>query len=205
MSRSWLLAIVAAGVGSLLLTMPALLLAQDKKAEDKALKKRTEEAVEKGLEYLKKSQAQDGHWEAQGGQYPTTMTALAGMCFLMEGSTLKEGKYSDQVKKAVEWFLAPNRQQPNGLLGDVRNPTEATRYMYGHGFATMFLASAYGEEEDKDQREKLEKCLKKAVEFIAKAQTSKKFRKPEGKEVDVGGWGYVSAADGGNFDEGSVT
>jgi len=133
------------------------------------------------------------------------MTALSGMAFLMEGSTLKEGKYSDQVKKAVEWFLQPNRQQPNGLLGDVRNATESTRYMYGHGFATMFLASVYGEEEDKDQREKLEKCLKKAVEFISKAQTSKKFRKPEGKEVEVGGWGYVSAADSNQFDEGSVT
>ena len=129
--------------------------------------------------WLKKTQAQDGHWEAQGGQYPTTMTALAGMCFLMEGSTLKEGKYSDQVQKAVNWFLAPNRQQQTGLLGNVNNPTESSRYMYGHGFGSMFLACAYGEEEDKDQREKLEKCLKKAVEFIARAQTNKKHRKPE--------------------------
>jgi len=195
-------AIAALGAVTALVTIPAPVPAQEKKDD---IKKRTEDSIEKGLEYLKKIQAQDGHWEAQGGQYPTSMTALAGMCFLMEGSTLKEGKYSDQVKKAVDWFLAPNRQQPNGLLGDIRNPTESTRYMYGHGFGTMFLASAYGEEEDKDQREKLEKCLKKAVEFIGKAQTLKKYRKPEGKEVDVGGWGYVSAADGNNFDEGSVT
>jgi squalene cyclase len=187
----------------LVVAIPTPVPAQDKKKADD--KKRLEESIEKGLEWLKKTQAQDGHWEAQGGQYPTTMTALAGMCFLMEGSTLKEGKYSDQVQKAVQWFLAPNRQQPNGCLGDVRNPTESTRYMYGHGFGTMFLASVYGEEEDKDQREKLEKALKKAVEFIGKAQTSKKHKRPEGKEVDVGGWGYVSAADGANFDEGSVT
>lgn len=202
MPRTWLLAAAACAAGALV-AVPAPVPAQDKKPDD--LKKRTEDSIERGLEWLKKTQAQDGHWAAQGGQYPTTMTALAGMCFLMEGSTLKEGKYSDQVKKAVEWFLAPNRQQPNGLIGDIRNPTESTRYMYGHGFGTMFLASAYGEEEDKDQREKLEKCLKKAVEFIGKAQTNKKYRKVEGKEVDVGGWGYVSAADGGNFDEGSVT
>src|SRR5262245_39865955 len=157
MPRTWMLGVVAAGAMAVLVAVPAPLPAQvkDKKA-DAELKKRVEEAVEKGLEYLKRTQAQDGHWEAQGGQYPTTMTALAGMAFLMEGSTLKEGKYSDQIKKAVEWFLQPNRQQANGLLGDVRNPTEATRYMYGHGFGTMFLASAYGEEEDKDQREKLE-------------------------------------------------
>jgi hypothetical protein len=202
MRRSWFLAVAALGAVATLISLPAPAPAEDKKDD---LKKRVEDSVEKGLEYLKKTQAQDGHWEAQNGQYPTSMTALAAMCFLMEGSTLKEGKYSDQVKKAVEWFLAPNRQQPNGLLGDVRNPTESTRYMYGHGFGTMFLASAYGEEEDKDQREKLEKCLKKAVEFIGKAQTSKKARKPEGKEVDVGGWGYVSANDGNGFDEGSVT
>ncbi|MCE9568132.1 MAG: terpene cyclase/mutase family protein [Planctomycetes bacterium] len=202
MRRYWLLTIATVGALSAIVAVPAPVPAQEKKDD---IKKRVEESVEKGLEYLKKTQAQDGHWEAQGGQYPTTMTALAGMCFLMEGSTLKEGKYSDQVKKAVEWFLAPNRQQASGLLGDVRNPTESSRYMYGQGFGTMFLASAYGEEEDKDQREKLEKCLKKAVEFICKAQTLKKFRKPEGKEVDVGGWGYVSAADGNNFDEGSVT
>jgi hypothetical protein len=196
--------VVAGGVCAVLaLPAPTPAKAEEKKQED--IKKRVDESIEKGLEWLKKTQAQDGHWEAQGGQYPTTMTAIAGMCFLMEGSTLKEGKYSDQIKKAVDWFLQPNRQQPSGLLGAVQNPTESTRYMYGHGFGTMFLASVYGEEEDKEMREKIEKALKKAVEFIAKAQTSKKAKKPEGKEVDVGGWGYVSAADGGNFDEGSVT
>lgn len=176
-------------------------------ADEKAKKKDVEAAIEKGLEFLKKQQAQDGHFAAQGGQYPTTMTALAGMCFLMEGSTLKEGKYSEQILKAVTWFLHPGRQQPNGMIGDARNPTESTRYMYGQGFGTLFLANVYGEEEDKEQREKLEKLLKKAVDFICKAQTSKDHKMPEGKTVKIGGWGYVSAAEtgGGGFDEGSVT
>jgi hypothetical protein len=196
-----MMAVVAAGAAGGFL--PGVVRAQEKKSDD--LNRRVEDAVDKGLEWLKKNQAGDGHWAAQGGQYPTSMTALGGMCFLMEGSTLKEGKYSEQIRKAVEWFTAANRQQPNGLLGDVRNPTESTRYMYGQGFGTMFLASVYGEEEDKEQRERLEKTLKKAVDFICKAQTNKKHRKPEGKEVEIGGWGYVSAADGGNFDEGSVT
>lgn len=205
MPRSWLLAAFAitAAAGIIVIPAPTPVQAADEKPKNR--KKEIEDAITKGLEYLKKTQAQDGHWEAQGGQYPTTMTALAGMCFLMEGSTLKEGKYKEQVEKAVGWFLAPARQQPNGMIGDVRNPTESTRYMYGQGFGTLFLASVYGEEEDKEQREKLEKLLKKSVEFICKAQTSKKHKKPEGKEVEIGGWGYVSAADGGNFDEGSVT
>jgi len=201
--RSWLLAFVAAGAVGALLAAPAAPPVQA--ADDKKKKLDVEGAVNKGLEYLKKDQKADGHWEAQGGQYPTTMTALAGMCFLMEGSTLKEGKYSEEIKKAVEWFLAPARQQPNGMIGDVRNQTESQRYIYGQGFGVMFLASVYGEEEDKEQRDKLEKLLTKAVDFLCKAQTSKKHKKPEGKEVEIGGWGYVSAQDGGNFDEGSVT
>lgn len=147
--------------------------------------------IEKGLEWLKRNQAGDGHWDANGGQYPTSMTALAAMCFLMEGSTLKEGKYCDQLVKAVNWFL--QRQQANGLLGNPNNNTEAQRYMYGHGFGLLFLASAVGEEEDNDRRKRLEKVLARAAKFCSDAQT------------DKGGWGYVSAKEGNNFDEGSVT
>ena len=65
--------------------------------------------------------------------------------------------------------------------------------MYGHGFGLLFLACAYGEEEDADRRKRLEKVLTKAVEFSGKAQTNH------------GGWGYVTAHEGQGFDEGSVT
>jgi hypothetical protein len=183
------------------LVAPAAAPAQDRKQTD------VEGAVDRGLEYLKRIQSGDGHWEAQGGQYPTSMTGMAGLAMLMEGSTVREGKYSDQIRKAVNWFLVPQRVRENGLLGDPNNPTEIQRYMYGQGFGTLFLACVYGEEEDLAQRKKLEAVLTKAVDFIAKAQTRKTHRKPEGREVEIGGWGYVSAADTGGtgFDEGSVT
>jgi hypothetical protein len=148
--------------------------------------------IEKGLEWIKRNQAGDGHWEAQGGHYPTSMTALAGMTLLMEGSTLREGKYSDNLVKAVNWFM--QRSDPrSGVLGNLNNPTENSRYMYGHGFGLLFLASVYGEEDDVKRRKELEVVLKRAVEFCCKAQTTQ------------GGWGYVTAKDGGDFDEGSVT
>jgi len=147
--------------------------------------------VEKGLEWMAKQQNRDGHWEAVGGQYPVTMTAISAMGFLMEGSTIREGKYADRIRRAVDWLMV--RSQPNGLIGNPNHPGEAGRYMYGHGFALMFLSSVYGEEEDSDRRKKMEDILTRAVQFSGKAQTNR------------GGWGYVSAADGGNFDEGSVT
>jgi hypothetical protein len=201
MDRRHFLSSVAAGAGALAFTQSGA--AQEKKKKDSAI----DAAVERGLEALKKQQNQDGHWESPGGFYPTCITGVAGMAMLMEGSNLREGKYTDQISKAVNWFLAPARLQANGLLGNVNNASESSRYMYGHGFGTMFLSSVYGEEEDKDQRKKLETVITKAIDFTAKSQTSKKHRLAEGKTVDIGGWGYTSAADvgGGGFDEGSCT
>src|SRR5437899_1998226 len=147
--------------------------------------------IEKGLAWVAQQQQRDGHWEASGGQYPTTMTSLAGMVLLMEGSTLRDGKYAANLRKAVDWLM--ERSQRNGLIGIPNNLTEAQRYMYGHGFAVLFLACVYGEEEDSERRKKLEDILTRGVEFIGKAQTVR------------GGWGYVSSADGNGFDEGSVT
>ncbi len=175
---------IVLGVGLL-----GLALAVPARADE--LPPKVQEAVNRGLKWFAETQHRDGHWEAHGGQYPTSMTALAGMTMLLEGSTLREGKYADNLRRAADWLM--DRAQPNGLIGNPNNPTEAARYMYGHGFGMLFLASVYGEEEDGDRRKKLEKILTKGVEFTGKAQT------------DRGGWGYVSAADGGNFDEGSVT
>src|SRR5262249_29982490 len=55
-------------------------------------------AIQKGLEWLAKNQHKDGHWAELGEQYPMTMTALGGMAMLMEGSTIREGKYKDHIR-----------------------------------------------------------------------------------------------------------
>ena len=189
-----MLAVVAGGVSVLLAAAPNLpARADDAKPKPAKGRKPTKADLmaEKGLEWLRKGQLPDGHWEAQGGQYPTSMTGLGGMAMLMEGSTLRAGKYSDNLVKAVNWLMG--RAQPNGLIGNPANPTERDRYTYGHGFGLLFLASVYGEEEDVDRRKKLEAILKKAVDFTGNAQTTR------------GGWGYVTAKEMGNFDEGSTT
>lgn len=173
----------------LLTVFVALLLAPAARAED--LPPKYQEVVNKGLEYLAKQQHRTGFWEGNGGQYPIALTAMAGMCFLMEGSTLRDGKYSQNIVRAVDWLMV--RSQPNGLIGDPRNDREMGRYMYGHGFAMLFLASAYGEEEDGDRRKKLEDVLTRAVQFCGLAQSSS------------GGWNYVSAKDSNDQHEGSVT
>ncbi|HZV06879.1 MAG TPA: prenyltransferase/squalene oxidase repeat-containing protein [Gemmataceae bacterium] len=145
-------------------------------------------AVRKGLEWLAKNQHKDGHWS---DQYSITMTGISGMAMLMEGSTIREGKYKDNIRRAVDWLMS--HSMPNGMIGNVNIPGEAGRYMYGHGFATLFLSCVVGEEEEGDRRRRLVDILERACKFTHAAQTNR------------GGWGYVSAREGGNFDEGSVT
>jgi hypothetical protein len=152
---------------------------------------RYQDCIDRGLQWLAKAQARDGHWEANGGNYPVAMTALAGLALLCEGSTPTQGRYSKNIEDAVEWLLS--RVQPNGLIANIQNQEEQHRYMYGHGFALMFLSQVFGEESDPRRREQLRRVLERAVEFTARAQTR------------LGGWGYVSAADNQDFDEGSVT
>jgi len=173
-----------------LLAAPAITIAADPKKPG-VDQERVNKAVERGLEHLKKIQNSDGSWSPPGGMYPTAMTGVAGLALLMEGSTCHTGKYSESVTKAVDWFL--KRVQPNGLIGNPNNPQEGSRYSYGHGYGMLFLACVYGEEEDSATRKKLEKVLTKAVEFTCRAVTSK------------GGWGYRSAAEEQDFDEGSTT
>jgi squalene cyclase len=163
--------------------------ADDTKAAE--VSERYKPVIDRGLQWLARQQARDGHWEAMNGQYPVAMTALGGLALLAEGSTPSQGKYAKEIDNAVEYLLS--RAQKNGLIGRPDDPREQQRYMYGHGFGTLFLALAYGEENDEKRRKEMENVLKKAVEFIARAQTR------------LGGWGYVSATDNADFDEGSVT
>ena len=153
--------------------------------------------IERGLRWLARQQFRDGHWEANQGAYPVPITALAGMALLAEGSTPHQGRYARNLDLAVDYLLS-RAQKRTGLIGRPDDPREQQRYMYGHGFATLFLAQVYGEETDERRRQRLEEVLTKAVTFTGKAQTK------------LGGWGYVSAADSRtiglpDFDEGSVT
>jgi squalene cyclase len=167
----------------------AMLAAPAARGED--LPPRYREMAQRGLEWLARQQHRDGHWEAAGGHFHSAMTGMAGIALLMEGSTIREGKYRQNIRRAADWLMA--RVQPSGLIGDPNAPNQGLGYLYGHGFSMIFLSQLYGEEEEPERRGKLERILTRAVIFSKDCQTSK------------GGWGYISAREGNDFDEGSVT
>ncbi len=144
--------------------------------------------VSRGLDWVASTQSRLGHWSANDGRYPTSMTALAGVALLAEGSTTTQGRYAKQIRQAVDYLIS--RSRPNGLIGD---PVRDDRYTYGHGYSMLFLSQVLGEEEDASRRKELIDVLTRAVHFTGEAQTA------------AGGWGYVSAKDGNDFDEGSTT
>jgi hypothetical protein len=149
---------------------------------------KVQKVIANGLDWVASQQSRLGHWSASEGHYPTAMTALAGMALSCEGSTTTQGKYAKNIRLAVDYLCT--KSQKNGLIGD---PAHDDRYTYGHGYALLFLSQVLGEEEDEARRAELVDVLTRGVVFTGEAQTA------------AGGWGYVSAKDGSDFDEGSTT
>lgn len=145
-----------------------------------------EDCVRKGLDWLSRNQSSRGHWNTP--VYPTALAALAGTALIASGSTTTQGPYAKQIGLTADYLISKARS--NGLIGD---PKTDTRYTYGHGFSMLFLSQVLGEEGFLNRRKELVDVLTKAVEFSGNAQTA------------AGGWGYVSAAEGNDFDEGSTT
>ena len=145
-----------------------------------------DESIDKGLKWLSRTQSARGKWNTDN--YPTAMASLAATALIASGSTTTQGPYAKQIARATDYLISKSRN--NGLIGD---PQTDSRYTYGHGFAMLLMSQVLGEEGLLDRREELVDVLTRAVEFSGNAQTA------------AGGWGYVSAAAGNNFDEGSTT
>lgn len=150
--------------------------------------------IKKGLDWLVKQQNPDGSFTTANNEHPVVLTAFAGLALLMEGSTTGKGQYAENLRKATDW-LVKNTQKGKDDDGRIGNPKtqEANRYMYGQGFAMLFLASVYVKEEDRERRRELRDVLNRAVQFTVNAQKT------------TGGWYYISGKKSGDRDEWSVT
>jgi hypothetical protein len=145
------------------------------------------ETALKGLEYLVRHQHVDGHWEGDGGKHPVAMTALVGLALYM---AVDQAKYSDNVRKATDWLIRHARRE--GLVHSGHD-SETSRYMEGHGLATLLLAGVSRGEHDEARHKQLADLLRRAVSYIGKAQSTQ------------GGWYHTSSVEGHDFDAISAT
>jgi hypothetical protein len=126
-------------------------------------------AVQRGLDWLASMQAPDGSYgrTSSYGRH-VGITGLSGLAFLSEGSVPGRGKYGRQLEGCVSFILDCSGE--SGLLAAETSHGP----MYGHGFATLFLAEIYGMTSDP----RIDEALHKAVRLIVYTQN------------EQGGWRY---------------
>jgi hypothetical protein len=180
--RNCITTIVIACCVSLLVSAP--LRAESDRERERAV-------AAKGLTWLAQQQNRDGHFEAPEGQCSAALTGMAGMAFLMEGSTLSEGKFADNIRRAADWLL--DRTQRDGCIEGSLHRNRDRYYLYGHGYALLFLSQLHGEEDSPQRRKKLQAVLQGAVKYTCECQDSR------------GGWGERSTKEGGDFAETAPT
>ena len=134
---------------------------------------KTDLAIERALNFLASRQQDDGGFGSAGASeyaHNVGVVSLAGMAFMAHGSTPGRGRYGKNVDRCVEYVL--RNTEESGFV----NAPDASSHgpMYGHGFASMFLAEAYG----MSGRPELRDRLSKAVKLIVSTQN------------DDGGWRY---------------
>ena len=128
-------------------------------------------AVARGLEYLRKTQHQDGSWKSFGRH---RRAALAVRAFLSAGHR-GSGALSGTITAGVKYVLS--QQNDSGLIAN-----SGGHQMYEHGIGTLMLAEVVGSCDAKLEPE-VRKALEKAVPVILKAQ------RKEG--AHRGGWRYT--------------
>ena len=113
-------------------------------------------AYTKAMQYLVKSQQEDGSWPNQFGQEP----AVVGLCvlsLLAHGEDPNSGPYRTTIRRGIDFILG-NQNKDTGYIGTS---------MYNHGFATLALAECYGNVQDT----RLGPALQKAVDLILTTQS----------------------------------
>jgi len=114
-----------------------------------------ERSIERGLKWLTNRQHEDGEFGSGPLRGNAAVCALAGMAMVSGGSTPGQGPHGAEVNRCIDFILSS--EQPSGFISG----TDAGHGpMYGHGFATMFLAECHGMSPRADMREKLAKSVK---------------------------------------------
>lgn len=127
------------------------------------------QSINQGLVALVAMQVEDGSFGTGRYAHHAGVSALAGLALMADGNLPDRGRWAAHVRRVVDFLLA--HVQPSGLIA----ATTSHGPMYGHGFATLFLAEVYGSSHrDDDVRD----ALTRAVDLIVQTQN------------EAGGWRY---------------
>jgi len=138
--------------------------------------KRTEEAVQRGLDFLVGLQSEDGHFLGDHGQ-TTGIVSLIGMAMLSQGTMPGQGRHGEALVRCIDYVL--KFQQKDGMIVRDRGHEK----MYSHSISTLFLSEVSGMV-DLERQKKIDDILPKALRLILEAQKMPK------DDNHKGGWRY---------------
>jgi len=167
--------------------------APDASVLDKEQWKQVDDSVKRGLEWLISQQQEDGSFKTIDVGQPG-ITAFSVMAFLAQGESPVDGKYQQQVTKAIDYIA--NQQKPNGLIATsapngVPIPRELAGHrmgqtaVYNHAISALALAEAYGQCRP-EQARRLMPVIEKAIAATVVMQNW-----GGKKKHDTGGWRYL--------------
>jgi len=139
---------------------------------------KTDQGIDRGLSFLATRRWRDGSFGTNQYMGNTAVTSLCALAFMAAGHQPNRGQYGKHVTEALKFVLS--KENTTGLNpGFLHNPHASPHGpMYGHGFATLFLAEVSGMVADKELAKEVHTKLRRAVTCILKAQNRE------------GGWRY---------------
>lgn len=178
MSSVRCISMICAGLIFAMLVVDSAAFSEESPAPPKDEARRT--AIRKGMEYLASVQNKSSGAMECNQYFVLASTSLAGMAYLSGGNLPGRGQYCRNVEMALR-FILDNAVTPGGYI------QLNSSNMYSHGFATLFLAEAYGTmPASGDLGQRVWKALKKSVNMIQKCQSAE------------GGWWYNPIKDSGS-------
>ncbi len=157
----------------------------------------TQDAVARGLAWLKRNQRANGSWSMQGpygdggvSENECAATAMALLAFLGDGNTHDKGEYREEVEKGVKHLL--KLQDRSGFMAKQARSHEK---MYAQAQATIVLCELYGMTKDSWLRDPAQRAL----DFAMDAQSPQGGWRYEPKidsDTSITGW-YVMALESG--------
>ena len=142
----------------------------------------TEEAIERGLAYLKTIQNKDGSWSLQGHGTKVALrsdSAATGLCLLAfqgAGYTHKQHQYASTISRGLD-FLIRNQKTSGDLYRSENSISDRNVAFYSHGIAALALCEAFGMTQD----DQLKEPAQMSLHFISNTQNRMR-----------GGWRYAS-------------
>jgi hypothetical protein len=127
------------------------------------------EAVKHALDFLKKTQKKDGHWDcgSYGKSVQAQAASLCGLAFLAEGSTTKNGTYSEPLKKCYQ-FISKWVSSGANDGGDVGNdPRFGNRNLWALAPCLLFLSELYRIEKEESALKSIKKLFKYIENTVA--------------------------------------